>query len=716
MYIQIKNESEKYMMNLENYLAKPTESIFTHNNNLHNCVKILKDLGYLKDKDIEELLNICIDCHDLGKVNEEFQKRVLNHSKFNEEKEVYHNILSIFFIDSNLFELKEDYYRCLHIVLNHHSYCNPYVVMKNQMQLIQDLLKDFDTFQISAKTKFRMKEYISDDKAIITKGFLHKCDYAASAHLQVEYENDFLEDSLKKFKDENNFKWNELQEFSEKNRDKNILTVGQTGMGKTEASLLWCGNHKLFFFLPLQTTNNVIYKRICNLIDDNIDNKVGLLHSNNLEIYSEDVNSNILEHYKLSKQFSLPVSVSTIDQLFDFVFRYKGYELKLTTLSYSKIVVDEIQMYSPELLADLIFGLEMIVRFGGKLCITTATLSPFVHDLLTKDIDFDCGTFINDSIRHNVKIYKEELNTDKIKEYYEIHKNDDSCKILIVVNTVKKSQELYHQLKENNIENVHLLHSKFNKNDRLNKEHQIIEDGKTEVQTRCIWISTQIVEASLDIDFDVLFTELSDINGLFQRFGRCNRKGKKSTEDYNCFVFTEINKKIIGKVVDETIYNLSKNSIEKIDGELSEKDKLEIIDKNFTTEKMKDSEYYRKYQRQYRKLQNLTDYDTEKNEVDLREIHSYTVLPINLYEQNEEEIENILNQLDSKDFNMIDRMKLENQLKNLCVSVVDYEQKNVYKNLIKEICLNKYEKIYVIDCDYDNEVGFSWKKNEEKFL
>lgn len=701
-------------MNLENYLAKPTESIFIHNNNLHNCVKILKDLGYLKDKDIEELLNICIDCHDLGKVNEEFQKRVLNHSKFNEEKEVYHNILSIFLINPSLFQNKEDYYRCLHIVLNHHNYCNPFVIIKNQEKLIQYLLKDFETYQIPRNRI--LNKYISDDKAIITKGFLHKCDYSGSSHLPIEYENDFLEDSLKIFKDENHFEWNELQKFSKKNKDKNILTVGQTGMGKTEASLLWSGNHKLFFFLPLQTTNNAIYKRICDLIDDNIDNKVGLLHSNNLEIYSEDVNSNILEHYKLSRQFSLPISVSTIDQLFDFVFRYKGYELKLTTLSYSKIVVDEIQMYSPELLANLIFGLEMIVHFGSKLCITTATLSPFVRDLLTKNIDFECGTFINDSIRHNVKVYKEELNSEKIKEYYETHKNDDSCKILVVVNTVKKAQELYNQLKENNIENVQLLHSKFNKNDRFNKEKEIIEDGKTEVQKQCIWISTQIVEASLDIDFDVLFTELSDINGLFQRFGRCNRKGKKSVEDYNCFVFTEINKKIIGKVVDETIYNLSKNSIDKIDGELSEKDKLKIIDKNFTTKKMKDSEYYRKYQRQYRKLQNLTDYDTEKNEVDLREIHSYTVLPINLYEKNEEEIAYLLNQLNSKDFNIIDKMKLENKIKNLCVSVNDYEQKNVYKNLIKEICLNKYEKIYVVDCDYNNEVGFRWKKNEEKFL
>ena len=52
-------------------------------------------------------------------------------------------------------------------------------------------------------------------------------------------------------------------------------------------------------------------------------------------------------------------------QLFDFIFQYPGYELKLATLSYSRIVIDEIQMYNAELLAYLIFGLEKIVKMGG---------------------------------------------------------------------------------------------------------------------------------------------------------------------------------------------------------------------------------------------------------------------------------------------------------------------------------------------------------------
>ena len=78
-------------------------------------------------------------------------------------------------------------------------------------------------------------------------------------------------------------------------------------------------------------------------------------------------------------------------------------------------------------------------------------------------------------------------------------------------------------------------YSKFIKVWKIIKEFEIIEFGKTYKDNKIheldkqsgIWISTSIVEASLDIDFDYLFTELQDLNSLFQRLGRCNRKGKK---------------------------------------------------------------------------------------------------------------------------------------------------------------------------------------------
>lgn len=54
-----------------------------------------------------------------------------------------------------------------------------------------------------------------------------------------------------------------------------------------------------------------------------------------------------------------------------------------------------------------------------------------------------------------------------------------------------------------------------------------------------IWITTQIVEASLDVDFDYLFTEMSTLDSLFQRFGRCFRSRHYKKEEPNVYIYTK---------------------------------------------------------------------------------------------------------------------------------------------------------------------------------
>ncbi len=54
-----------------------------------------------------------------------------------------------------------------------------------------------------------------------------------------------------------------------------------------------------------------------------------------------------------------------------------------------------------------------------------------------------------------------------------------------------------------------------------------------------IWITTQLVEASLDIDFDELHTENSTLDSLFQRFGRCYRSREYEENSPNIFIYTE---------------------------------------------------------------------------------------------------------------------------------------------------------------------------------
>src|SRR5699024_906775 len=124
--------------------------------------------------------------------------------------------------------------------------------------------------------------------------------------------------------------------------------------------------------------------------------------------------------------------------------------------------------------------------------------------------------------------------------------------ILVVCNTIKQAQLLYEELKELVDENeLYILHSKFIRKDRAKKENQILEFGQTFDKNKkldkqnCIWISTSIVEASLDIDFDYLFTELQDLNSLFQRLGRVNRKGKKDSSEYNSYVYLQIDSSLL---------------------------------------------------------------------------------------------------------------------------------------------------------------------------
>lgn len=88
-------------MIIENKLAKPDKTIGQHSNELIEQAKLLYKLGYIKsDKLFSDLLVACKK-HDYGKANSEFQKRVIKGGKFNEEKEIPHSILSVFYVNES---------------------------------------------------------------------------------------------------------------------------------------------------------------------------------------------------------------------------------------------------------------------------------------------------------------------------------------------------------------------------------------------------------------------------------------------------------------------------------------------------------------------------------------------------------------------------------------------------------------------------------------
>ena len=795
------------------FLAKSNgETIMEHTENLISNLKNFFIIYSEINVDKKLLLLACI-YHDLGKINKKFQSKL---SGKKQNGELPHGLLSTSFIDSkslseNGFD-KSDIKVLSYSVALHHErdlseieeedFSSEIELMNIEadyflkyLEKLQNIYFDYVNKNIEENLKYSIfkienekvklkklskkyyklngriysQDFILSEKEtfetfqkyVMLKGLLNKIDYAASSYIPVEEKNDFLEEKMDDFlknvlkRDNPENDWNELQKFMIHNQNKNVVVVAQTGYGKTEAGLLWIGNNKGFFTLPLRVAINAIFDRVKNqIVIEKLENRIGLLHSDFREIYIEDIkkkeknnlekmdNDELFIYMDKTKQLSLPLTVCTIDQLFDFIFRAPGFELKVATLSYSKVVIDEIQMYSTDLLAYLIYGLKYITDFGGKFAIMTATLPGIITDLLKKEeIEFvTTEPFINDKKRHNLKVLKEVINAKFIKENYKDNK------ILVVCNTVKKSKQIYEDLKNLEIEckELNLLHSRFIKKDRAEKEKEISEFANSkrfkknvkkerELKNICengICIGTQVVEASLDLDFDILITELSDLNELFQRMGRCYRNREILDEKYNCYVFTEECSGIKSSkaVIDKEIHQKSKEVLINIDGLLTEKEKLELIDKVYSTESLKDTEYYGKLVKNIYALKNyIVEYEKTKSEVQkiFRNIASRDIIPKIIYQENKEEIEkNIeilqkktkgLNEKERKNLRS-EKIKARREINQFKVAIPEYEFDDISPEQVEKMEINDYETLIILDCDYSYEKGFEVKiKNRDFF-
>lgn len=720
-------------MIIENKLAKPDKTIGQHSNELIEQAKLLYKLGYIKsDKLFSDLLVACKK-HDYGKANSEFQKRVIKGGKFNEEKEIPHSILSVFYVNES--ECNEPI--SVYLAIFFHHYNNSKEPLINIYQQNEKLVKkflyelgfnddDYNDINIIIEDIFDLLNlplYTQEKQyAVLLKGLLHKCDYSASAGLDCEKVNDFLTDSLNNWKNTQNIHYNELQEFCIKNTDSNLIVTAPTGMGKTEAGLLWCGDNKCFFVLPLKTAINAMYERIKKLCGDNSQEdykeRVALVHSDMKSYYLEEsiINGKNYDfaYAQCSKQLALPITICTPDQIFDFALKYAGYEYKLAVASYSKFIIDEIQMYSPDVLAAIIYAIEMIRTLGGKVAVITATLPPFVRNEIEKILGTDVKTSdFSDKgkLKHNVKVQEKALQSDDIIKIFNDTKCDKVKKYLVVCNSIDIANKMYTEIKNSDINaSVNLFHSNFIKNDRKTKENAILaasEKTNESMNIPEIWISTSVVEASLDIDFDILITELSDLFSLFQRFGRVNRKGNKDFSSYNCFVFTEIQGNA-HRFVDDAIHSLSKQAILSVDGIISEVLKKELIDEYLSVEKIEKSKYYQKYRKIYKDYKEKVDYFSLKKD-GIRSIDRSDAVPIDIYNQNESAIEKALEVLKSDTYSRDDKLKANEEILGFTVSVPkfridDYE--------IKKLKM-PYTELPVINSSYDSECGIRFDKEKK---
>ena len=717
------------------YYAKsnPTETIKEHTNKLLENLEILKRtygakivqvIDMSEDK-FWQLMEIICKYHDVGKVYSGFQNVIrkaigepLLATKFNNEQ-IKHEQISPMFVPYKEYKLtKKERKLVYQAIYYHHEREN---IIHIDEQLLNEIIKEDiepNIEKIENELQIKIPElkttYLGmvEGQARITefddmykdycimKGLLHRLDHCSSAWISVEDETkDEISKFVEEFMKKKNFEPNDLQQFSKANQNKNVIVIGSTGMGKTEGALLWSNHDKTFFTLPLRISINAIYDRIKETIGYE---HVGLLHSTAIDYLDDKNEENEFEKIEQARNLYEKITTCTIDQIFPFVFKYRGYEKIYATLSYSKVVIDEIQAYSPEIVAVILKGLQMINNLNGKFMVMTATLPRIYKEKLEEmGIKFEYNEFIKDTIRHKIQLVDSKIEQD----IEEIKENAKNKKVLIIVNTINKAIELYKKLKDNNMSNVNLLHSRFMQADRGKKERDIKEFSKNRNETG-IWITTQIVEASLDIDFDMLYTEMSSLDSLFQRLGRCYRSREYCENIPNVKIYIK-DTSGVGYIYDEEIYEKSIELLRPYNGAiLQEKVKIDLVDKLYSKEMLQGTEFYKKFKDAFKILDNIIDYDTSKKDAQhiLRNIDNIDVIPKIIYDENLDLFAEYENEKEKKK-----KYELKRKVDKLFISI---NSKNKWKlnNFIIECPYIKGKCI--IDTKYDKEIGLLLEADE----
>ncbi len=531
------------------------------------------------------LLHKAARFHDFGKAADGFQAMLRGGNRWN----FRHEILSAA-IFRNCFDIKDEHFRRAYLaVLTHHknlldkeqritkpfreACSGKYAQWKQKWnELDAEELKrlfhrDLDNWEFNTNTSSPADEvgnYATDIVSVWNdpltaqyRGALVAADHLASSGVGITIEGcnitrEALQNYGKTIQGWNG--WSAMQESCKV--DGSAVLTAPTGAGKTEAALLWAlynrkRYERIFFVLPYQVSINSMGDRLSKVFPDKANvtellknATVTILHSNTDLAYLRDaMNDDKLapkaaefaqQAKEASRKIYSPIKVTTVYQLLDIFFGRKFFEVGLLELTNSLVIFDEIHAYDGHTLGLILVLLDCLKRLNARVFIMTATLPPSLSKLLQDaagisdenliSIQEDQAAHDETSLLHEVRrrvfLYKDKCidqMTEEIRLAVSSGKNT-----AVVCNTVDKAICLYEAL--SGLKPL-LIHSRFTYG------HRAIRETKQNIQKHNLVISTQVIEVSLDVSFDVMFTELAPIDDLLQRFGRVNRHGKPNPDN-----------------------------------------------------------------------------------------------------------------------------------------------------------------------------------------
>ena len=308
-----------------------------------------------------------------------------------------------------------------------------------------------------------------------------------------------------------------------------------TGGGKTLSSLAFALEHactqnkrRIIYAIPYTS----IIEQTARIFKDIFEtcSEIVLEHHSNVEPEdSKEVTATRLA----AENWDIPIVVTTTVQLFESLFAAKPSRCrKLHNLVNSVIVLDETQLLPPNNLEPIRHVIELLTKYYGvTFLLTTATPTPSTGfgDVLGKILlrDIETTEVIDQTERYYQQLRRVTYvlpknffvnkSWEEIADQIQVHPT-----VLAVVNKRHDARSLFLAMEQNGtLFHLSALMCPKHRQIVINKIKQRLQEGQP---TRVI--STQLVEAGVDLDFPVVFRAAAGLDSIIQAGGRCNREGK----------------------------------------------------------------------------------------------------------------------------------------------------------------------------------------------
>ncbi len=324
---------------------------------------------------------------------------------------------------------------------------------------------------------------------------------------------------------------NDCMEKSKYEKGLYTLTV-PTGGGKTISSLAFAINHvikhnmdRIIYVIPYTS----IIEQNAKVFKDILGYQNVLEHHSNFDF--EDDEESVLCKLKLSSEnWDIPVVVTTNVQFFESLHANKPSRCrKLHNIANSVIIFDEAQMIPTQFLTPCLMAILELVMSYKSTCVLCSATQPSLKYRFPKGIE------VKEICENTESLYQffrrvKVVNRGKM-ETYQIADEINSCnQVLCVVNNKKHALEIYSKL---NGEGAYHLSTRMcpkHRNEVLTEIKQRLKD-----KLPCKVVSTQLIEAGVDVDFPVVYRSIAGIDSIVQAAGRCNREGKLKMGVINVF-------------------------------------------------------------------------------------------------------------------------------------------------------------------------------------